>query len=92
MKINYSYSQRKSGKLVQALEEPATAYAKPALGVNRVIPGVDDLSLFVCVEDDVTVPTVELTIALGFHRNSATALHPPDLMHENEKRFFNANM
>lgn len=55
--------------------------------LNGVIPGVDDLSLPVSVQDDVTVSTVELTIALWVDRNSATALHPPYLKGGNKKHY-----
>ena len=43
------------------------------------LPGVDDLALPVCVQDDVTVSAVELTVGVSVHRNSSAALHPPDL-------------
>lgn len=43
------------------------------------IPCVDDLPFRVSVEDNVAVTTIELSICLGFHRNSAAAFHTPDL-------------
>lgn len=51
----------------------------------RAVPGVDDLSLPIRVQNDVTVPTIKLTITLLFDRNSATALHSPDLKDGNKR-------
>lgn len=45
-------------------------------------PGVDDLSSLICIEDDVTVSSIELAIGLWVDWDSTTALHSEDLEHE----------
>lgn len=45
----------------------------------RAVPGVDDLSFTVGVQDDVTISTIELTKVLRLNGDPAAALHPPDL-------------
>lgn len=50
-------------------------------------PGVDDMllsaSLFVTVEDQVTVSSKELTVGRGFHRDTVPSFHTPDLIQTN---------
>lgn len=50
-------------------------------------PGVDDVllsaSLFVAVEDQVTVSSKELAVGLGVHRHTSSSLHTPDLIQTN---------
>lgn len=45
----------------------------------RAVPGVDDLSFTVGVQDDVTISTIEVTKVLRLNGDPAAALHPPDL-------------
>lgn len=87
MEINLRYNQHKSGSLLQRIRW-SISKRKSRLSDRTVLPGVDDLSLPVCVQDDVAVPTVELTVALWVDGNSANALHPPDLKGGNKKHCF----
>lgn len=51
------------------------------------LPGVDEMllsaSLFVTVEDQVTVSPKELTVGRGIHRDTIPSLHAPDLTQTN---------
>lgn len=51
------------------------------------LPGVDEMllpaSLFVTVEDQVTVSPKELTVGRGIHRDTVSSLHTPDLTQTN---------
>lgn len=79
--VQESEERRKEGN-----EETSVTHAKRLGGPHEVVPGVDDLPLAVGVEDDVTVAAVELAVALWLHRNSAAALHPPDLTRRRRRR------